>query len=172
MCDREIWKDIKGYEGLYQVSNLGRVKSLKKWDVNIREYVDTEYILSPSSNGKGYLIVGLRKGTTRKNHYVHRLVASAFVEKPEGCNYVNHIDFDTQNNIATNLEWCTQKDNIHHSAHRMRHRNSYSRTNTGEMYICYRKGRYRLTIDRKEYPSFATLEEAVKKRDDLLKEVI
>lgn len=169
---REQWKDVQGYEGRYKISNLGRVMSLKKWDVNLRCYTDKETLLSPTDNGHGYLIVGLRKDKRKKNHYVHRLVASAFVEKKDGCNYVNHKDYDTQNNIALNLEWCTQKQNIQHSSHRMRHRNSYSKTNTGEQYISLRKGRYRLVIDRKEYPTSSTLEEAVRKRDELLKGVI
>lgn len=172
MSKQEIWKDIGSYEGLYQVSNLGRVKSLKRWDVSQKEYIDGERFLTPTDNGKGYLIVGLRKEAKRQNHYVHRLVASAFVEKPDGCNCVNHIDYDTQNNNASNLEWCTQKENVRHSSHKMRHRKTQTRTNTGEKYIYFRKGRYRLVIDGKEYPTSATLEEAVKKREHLLKEVI
>lgn len=167
----EIWKDVIGYEGLYQVSNLGRVKSLKKWDVNKKIFVSEENILKPSDNGNGYLIVGLRKERKRKNHYVHRLVAFAFVENVNNDNYVNHIDYDLRNNNANNLEWCTQKENVHHSVNRMRHRKSVTHTNTGERYIYYRKSQnvYRVVVDHHEYPPCGTLEDATKKRDEILK---
>lgn len=168
----EVWKDIDGYEGLYQISNLGRVKSLKKWDVNLRDYREEERMMSPTDNGHGYLIVCLRKNTHRKNFYVHRLVASAFLENRDGCDVVDHIDHDRKNNKADNLEWCTQKENVIRSSDRMRHRRSITHTNTGERYIYFSRGRYRLVIDRKEYPSSATLDAAIRKRDSILKEVM
>lgn len=169
---KEIWKDIDGYEGLYQVSNLGRVKSLKCWDVNLRDYTDKELVLSPTDNGHGYLIIGLRKGTKRKNHYIHRLVASAFIPKPNDCEVVNHIDYDMKNNNVTNLEWCTQRENVNHSSDRMRHRKDVTHTNTGERYISARKGRYRVIVDKKEYPSCSTLEEAIQTRDKVMKKEV
>ena len=167
-----MWKDIKGYEGLYQISDLGRVKSLKKWVISRRKYIDSEAIMNPTDNGHGYLIISLRKGTERKNHYIHRLVADAFVDKKDGCNCVNHIDYNKRNNTPKNLEWCTQGDNVRHSNLRMRKRRTVTHSKTGEQYIYERKGRFRLVIDKKEYPSFATLDEAVKERDRILKEVM
>lgn len=168
---KEIWKDIVGYEGLYQVSNFGRVKSLKKWSLKDRLFINHELIMTPTDNGNGYLIVGLSKNGKRKNHYIHRLVAFAFVENVNNDNYVNHIDYDLKNNKFDNLEWCTQKENVAHSIHRMRHRKKVTHTNTGEMYIYYRKNQnvYRVVVDRHEYPSCRTLEDAIKKRDNILK---
>ena len=106
--DNEIWKDIKGYEGLYQVSNLGRVKSL---------YVHNgtnERILKQDTEKFGYKRVLLYKGKNHKKYKVHRLVAEAFIPKPMGKNIVNHKDEDKSNNVVSNLEWCTQKYNINY----------------------------------------------------------
>lgn len=161
----EIWKDVVGYEGSYKVSNLGRIKS------NI---YTIPRLMNPTDNGNGYMIIGLWKDSKRKNHYVHRLVAEAFVENPKGYKYVNHLDQNKMNNNASNLEWCTQRENVLYSVERMRHRKTVSHTNTGEMYICYRKKcrRYRITIDNKEYPSAKTLEEAIQRRNEILKGVV
>ncbi len=167
---KEIWKNIDGYDGRYQVSNYGRIKSLYVWDVNKRDFVPAEKIMTPTDNGNGYLIVSLRKNRLRKNYYVHRLVASVFIAKRDGCDYINHIDHNKKNNNADNLEWCTQKENVGYSADRMKHRNSLhiANTNTGEKYIYFRKGRYRVVVDKKEYPSCVTLSEAVEKRNKIL----
>lgn len=99
----ELWKDIEGYEGLYQVSNLGRVKSLKKGK-----------ILKQHDNGKGYMQVGLWKNNKGKCYYVHRLVSEAFVDNPENKPQINHKDKNKTNNCVYNLEWVTCKENQHH----------------------------------------------------------
>ena len=106
----EIWKDIKYYEGHYQVSNLSRVKSIK---------FGKERILKPVTDRHGYLIVGLWKNNKQKTYKVHRLVAEAFLEIPEelkhlkGTRYlqVNHKDECKTNNNVNNLEWCNSKYN-------------------------------------------------------------
>ena len=155
------YKAIEGYEGLYEVSSCGDIKSLIK-----------NKVMHPTDNGNGYLIVSLHKDGRRKNHYVHRLVAQAFIPNPEGYKVINHKDYDTKNNTASNLEWCTQAYNIEHSApHRKRFKRST--TNTGEQYITYRssKERYRVIIGQKEYGALKTLEEAVQIRDRVLKEL-
>ena len=95
----EKWEDIKGYEGLYQISNQGKVKSLRKWDVN-NGFVDCERLLHPTNNGRGYLIIVLGKNKKRKNFYIHRLVATAFLDKPIDKNVVNHKDYNTMNNCV------------------------------------------------------------------------
>lgn len=104
---QEIWKDIEGYEGLYQVSNTGKVKSLETWDVNKDCYVKREKMLKFDYHRRGYQIVTLTNKKKRKRHQVHRLVAKAFIENPENLPQVNHKDENKQNNHVDNLEWCT-----------------------------------------------------------------
>lgn len=94
----EIWADIEGYVGLYQVSNWGRVKSFKQ--------STRGKILKPANNGHGYLHVVLSKDGKSKTIKVHRLVATAFIPNPYGLPQVNHKDENPLNNRAENLEWC------------------------------------------------------------------
>lgn len=112
----EIWKDVAGYEGLYQVSSEGRVKSLARVVIrnNGQKLPIKERILKPAFNGRGYLIVDLCDGGKRKHFKVHRLVCQAFHENPDNKPQVNHIDEDTTNNRASNLEWVTAKENVNH----------------------------------------------------------
>lgn len=100
----EIWKDIEGYEGFYQVSNMGQVRSIKQ---NVGEKHFWGVILKKSLAGRGYEFVGL----SGKAHYVHRLVAQAFIPNPNNFPQVNHKDENKINNRADNLEWCTNKYN-------------------------------------------------------------
>ena len=114
----EIWKDIKDYEGRYQVSNLGRVKSLErviKRPKKVGCFVQKERILKPSKCKGGYMGVTLVIDKKKKRHLVHRLVAIAFIKNPNSLKYVNHIDAKRDNNKAKNLEWCTQSENKKHS---------------------------------------------------------
>lgn len=99
----EQWKDIEGYENLYQISNEGRVKSLK-WG--------KERILKNVKNSWGYLLVGLCKNGERIHKQVHRLVAEAFLENPQNLLEVNHKDEDKTNNHVENLEWCSHLYNM------------------------------------------------------------
>lgn len=112
----EKWVAVKEYEGLYQVSNLGRVRSIDRV-VRSRPSVFQTIkgrIIKPHLNAFGYeKFTGSRDGKT-KNLYVHRLVATAFIDKPDGKNCINHIDNNPSNNRATNLEWCTHKENSQH----------------------------------------------------------
>lgn len=108
----EIWKDIIGYEGLYQISNLGRVKSLPRHRVvGWADYWSEEKILKQSINNGGYKYLWLHKNGERKTYKIHRLVATAFLENPHNYRCVNHKDENRQNNIADNLEWCTHSYN-------------------------------------------------------------
>ena len=103
--EKEIWKDIKNYEGLYQVSNLGRVKSLK---------FGKEKILKAFIGPFGYLIVSLSKNGKLHTYNVHRLVAEAFIPNPLGLSDVNHISEDKTDCSTTNLEWMSHKDNCNY----------------------------------------------------------
>ena len=104
--EKEIWKDIEGYEGLYKVSNMGNVKSLK---------YGKERILKARDNGYGYLIVTLCKEGKMKHHRVHRLVAQAFIQfvPQEGVMYnVDHRNTDRTDNRAINLCWVSRSQNM------------------------------------------------------------
>ena len=102
---KEIWKDIEGYEGLYQVSNYGRIKSF-----NYRN-TGKEKMLSLKPNKNGYIRIGLTKDGKRKMFQVHQLVAQTFLENPNNYSQINHKDENKINNNAENLEWCTPKYN-------------------------------------------------------------
>lgn len=97
-----IWSDIPNYEGLYQISNTGLVKSF---------YHNKSKILKPGVDRDGYLLVVLCKNTTHTTHKVHRLVAQAFLPNPDNYPQINHKDENKQNNMVDNLEWCDNKYN-------------------------------------------------------------
>lgn len=106
---KELWQPIKGYEGLYEVSNFGRVKSLCFGRGHNREKV-----LKPGNTKGGYLIVCLCKNSHKKWFLVHRLVAEAFIPNPNNLETVNHKDEVKTNNFTSNLEWMTKKDNLNY----------------------------------------------------------
>lgn len=118
---KEVWKPVGGYEGLYEVSNAGNIRRLETTSVENSRYGKCRNVrhkarmLKQGKTARGYLLVVLCNKDGHKSHMVHRLVASAFCQKPEGCDVVNHIDNIKTNNCASNLEWCTQKDNVHHA---------------------------------------------------------
>lgn len=102
----EVWKDIKGYEGVYQVSNIGRVKRLFKKHENI---------LTGKIRKDGYCEYLLKYNNKPKYFLAHRLVAEAFLPNPDNLPCVNHIDCDKSNNFVKNLEWCTYQENMTHA---------------------------------------------------------
>lgn len=114
---KEVFKDIPGYEGKYQVSNLGRVKSL---DYN---KTGKERILKLRQNNSGYLYVILCKNGKLKNYLVHRLVATTFIENPDNLPCVNHKDLNRHNNKVSNLEFCTYYyNNTYNNRHKIHSR--------------------------------------------------
>jgi hypothetical protein len=108
--NNEIWKDIAGYEKMYQVSNLGRIRSLPRRDKRNRFWNGN--ILKSQVNKYGYLSVKLTKDGKSKRYMVHRLVATAFLPNQNHCKEINHKDENKQNNSVDNLEWCTRSYNV------------------------------------------------------------
>lgn len=110
---QEIWKDVKDYEGKYQVSNLGRVKTIKKWAGNkhCSKYMVCNKILKPVKDNSGYYCVSLWKKSKCKTHRIHVKVAESFIPNPHNYPIVNHINGIKSDNSVDNLEWCTYKHN-------------------------------------------------------------
>ena len=102
----EIWKDIEGFNGRYQISNTGKVKSI---------YKQKEKFLTPQKDRYGYLTIDLRKDGKSKRNKLHRLVAKAFIPNPDSLPQVNHKNGNKEDNNADNLEWCTAKENLKHA---------------------------------------------------------
>jgi hypothetical protein len=109
----EVWKPINGYEGCYEVSTFGRVKSLDRYDSMKRFKIGR--ILKPRKNQGGYLNVQISNGVVIKNTAIHRIVALTFILNPNNYPEVNHKDGNKQNNHISNLEWCTRSQNEKHA---------------------------------------------------------
>ena len=123
--ESEVWKDISGYVGLYQVSNFGRVKSLQRV-IKVKHPTGCTYtkrwlcrILKPVKDTNGYSVVSLGKHNRK---LIHRLVAEAFIPNPENKPHINHIDGNKTNNFLENLEWATVSENALHSHRVLRHK--------------------------------------------------
>ncbi len=117
---QEKWLPVSGYEGLYEVSDTGRIRSLFRYKKELK----------PCHSTNGYLYVQLFKGKKGKNHFIHRLVANAFIENPDGKPFVNHKDETRTNNCVDNLEWVTNVENCRYGTaieRRVRHTDYSSR---------------------------------------------
>lgn len=112
---QEIWKDIKYFEGMYQVSNFGRVRSVDRFDNMGR--LRKGNIKVSRDNGHGYLAVQMYRDNKPKVRYVHRLVAQTFIDNPDNKPEVHHIDSDRSNNKLDNLQWVTSKENNNFPEH-------------------------------------------------------
>ena len=117
----EEWKDIQGYEGIYQISNHGRVRSVdrigyqKHWQGGQSRYLHKGKILRHTFNANGYPIITLTKNGEHKTFTIHRLVAFHFIPRVDGKDCVNHLDANPKNNHISNLVWCTQSENIQYA---------------------------------------------------------
>ena len=129
---KEEWKDVEGYEGLYKVSNLGRVYGVKFKRIRI-----------PQEDRLGYLRVDLWKANKSKVHYVHRLVAQHFISKIADADEVNHIDGNKHNNIVSNLEWVSRDNNMKHAGRTELLNSKLSNKDVLEIRELYNKGIYR-----------------------------
>ena len=129
----EVWKDVVGYEGLYQVSNLGRVRSLDRKTKNRNGLITKRgRILSPFIYG-GYYCIGLSVLGCKHNKKIHRLVAESFLPNPNNYPIINHKDENKLNNNADNLEWCTYSYNTLYGSGIERRRNTYQKTGIGKL---------------------------------------
>ena len=127
---QEIWKDIEGYEGFYQVSNKGRVKSLKRKicsNSNHKYNTLSEKLLKLSGGGKYIQVILCKDGKTSAK-LVHRLVAQAFIPNPNNYPVINHKDENKKNNDVRNLEWCTYKYNNEYNGRIDKCRDKISKT--------------------------------------------
>lgn len=158
----EIWKNVKDFECLYQVSNFGRVRSLDRQVKSGNRYnnkkntiIKKGHILKQVDLGLGYLVVCLRKNLKNHQKYVHRLVAEAFVPNPYNLTQVNHKDENKSNNCADNLEWCDAKYNSNYGTKNQRVlETKYQRTYNSSS-LCPRKV-IMLSLDdefEKEFPN-------------------
>ena len=144
---QEIWKDVAGFEGIYQVSDLGRVKSLPKY-FNSKGYQELrkERILKPRYTGRNrnYASVYFVDG---HNYKIHRLVASAFIPNPNNLPLINHKDENPRNNCAYNLEWCDNSYNVKYSAKPLsvEHRNKLAKAKLGKHRVYDGDGRWHLS---------------------------
>lgn len=129
----EIWKDISNYEGLYQVSNLGNVRSLshirKNGKKETQKYLSKGRLLKPAIQSVGYKFVVLSKQGKTKGYRVHRLVAEAFIPNPDNLPQVNHKDENKLNNNVNNLEWCTVAYNNNYGTKQERYRKAIKEKN-------------------------------------------
>jgi hypothetical protein len=152
----EIWKDVCNYEGDYQVSSFGRVKSL---------WFNKETILKPHRNIHGYLYINLRKDNKTKFRRVHRLVAEAFLPNPENKTDVDHIDRVRDNNTLDNLRWATRSENLINTVARSstHEKNIHMTPNNTYSVRIYRNNQ--LVFPQK---NFKTLPEAIAYREECL----
>ena len=150
----EIWRPVRGYEGLYEVSNLGRVRSLDRM-VPVRkaggktfQRIHRGAIKKTFRVRNGYLMVHLNKNGEEIKTLVHRMVAEAFLPKTANKTVVNHLDYCRQNNRADNLEWTTSRDNIRYSRKNMRTEHRYPAPQSGIKHIYRTRNSWEFRIRR------------------------
>lgn len=118
----EVWKDVVGYEGYYEVSNLGRVRGVDRivTGSNVVTQHFKGHLMTQRPDGNGYMLCHLRMNRTRRMIHVHRMVAEAFIPNPDNLPQVNHKDNSRTNSQVDNLEWCTVKYNSNYGLHKKR----------------------------------------------------
>ena len=146
----EIWRPIEGYEGLYEVSSYGRVRSLDRYVKSKSYRLHKGKVLSPGKEKVGYLFVNLAYNGKHKTIRVHRLVAQAFLSNPDNLSEVNHKDEDKTNNSVDNLEWCDRKYNNNYGSRKDKVKDTKIKTGywTGLNKEEYRKKYYQDNKDK------------------------
>lgn len=130
--NEEVFAEVYGYDTLYEISNLGRLRT-KRWG---KQGYRKEYkYIEPRLNSSGYLCVNLRKNRKQRTVFIHRLVADAFVENPKGYSEVNHLDENKENCVASNLEWCSHLQNCNYGT-----RNEKTRLKSCKAILCKETG--------------------------------
>ena len=144
----EEWRPVVRYEGLYEVSNTGQVRSLDRFYYRLHK----GKVLSPTKDRYGYLTVTLNCNGKSKTIKIHRLVAQAFLPNPDNLPQVNHKDEDKTNNNVTNLEWCTAKYNVNFGTRQERYRNTMLEKGhwSGLSREEYEKKRYKENKDKRK----------------------
>lgn len=171
----EIWKEIPGYEGVYEVSDFGRVRSSKnKTTKSIRsgERKWKQRILRLKTDKNGYKRISLWKNKQPKDFLVHRLVAMAFISKVEGKDYINHIDGQPSNNHVQNLEWCDHRENLMHAFENRLNKNAQPiilyNLNTKEMHYFISKAEAGRFLGRNHGFISRIIKEGIKEVDEYL----
>ena len=169
---KEQWKKIKDYEN-FEISNLGRIRTIRRYVKNKNSYrLIKQHIIKTRVKDNGYVIISLRKDGERKikDFYIHRLVAEAFIPNPENKPHINHLDYNKQNNYASNLDWCSRKENQKYSSSRIaksclikfkKNKNHYIRHKSKNCFA------FAFMRDKKllVYKSFSNLEDALQFRN-------
>ena len=146
----EEWRPVIGYYGLYEASNMGRVRALKWHRGNIT------HILKPCKDSSGYYQVALYKDGTRKLKMVHRLVAEAFIPNPNNYPCINHKDYDTTNNCVDNLEWCSYSYNNNYGNGPQKRRNTLLNRKDHSKPVC------QYSLDGKLIKTYPSIKEAAR----------
>lgn len=133
ISSKEEWKPVVGYEGLYEVSSFGRVRSL------VRKWKRTAHILYSSINSQWYVRCNLYRNSKSKSHKIHRLVGKSFISNTWNKQYINHINWVKHDNRINNLEWCTPSENLLHSygiwLHKVSKKNYFIISNPNKNYL-------------------------------------
>ena len=150
----EVWRPVRDFEGLYEVSNLARVRSVERYVQfgRSQRFIES-HVLTQQPMPTGYLTVSLKDKKRKVSRTVHRIVAEAFVPNPNNLKDVNHKDEDKTNNLPSNLEWCDRKYNINYGTGKYRKTESY------------RKPIEQLTIDGQHVAYFESARQAARVTD-------